>query len=83
LTNFSHMILSKNVWKKAPRSGLALKNSIDVGAGVIDRDYRGNVGVILFNHSDVEFKGNLNAMSSYKVRLILEIKLPLATESLS
>lgn len=35
---------------------MALKNSIDVGAGVIDVDYRGNVGVILFNHSDDEFK---------------------------
>lgn len=35
----------------APRSGLAHKNFIDVGAGVIDEDYRGNVGVILFNHS--------------------------------
>src|SRR5207253_2868713 len=32
----------------APRSGLAWKNHIDVGAGVIDQDYRGNVGVILF-----------------------------------
>lgn len=39
----------------APRSGLAWKNSIDVGAGVIDSDYRGNIGVILFNHSDVPF----------------------------
>lgn len=39
----------------APRSGLAAKNSIDVGAGVIDEDYRGNVGVVLFNHSDVAF----------------------------
>ncbi|KAG2546947.1 deoxyuridine 5'-triphosphate nucleotidohydrolase-like [Panicum virgatum] len=39
----------------APRSGLALKHSIDVGAGVIDADYRGPVGVILFNHSDADF----------------------------
>ncbi|MED6204432.1 hypothetical protein PIB30_117365 [Stylosanthes scabra] len=40
----------------APRSGLALKHSIDVGAGVIDADYRGPVGVILFNHSDSDFE---------------------------
>ncbi|XP_055599513.1 deoxyuridine 5'-triphosphate nucleotidohydrolase [Uranotaenia lowii] len=40
----------------APRSGLAVKNFIDVGAGVVDEDYRGNLGVVLFNHSDVEFK---------------------------
>lgn len=39
----------------APRSGLAWKHSIDVGAGVVDADYRGPVGVILFNHSDVDF----------------------------
>ncbi|KAJ0172265.1 hypothetical protein K1T71_012238 [Dendrolimus kikuchii] len=39
----------------APRSGLAVKNFIDVGAGVIDMDYRGNVGVVLFNHSDTDF----------------------------
>ena len=40
----------------APRSGLAHKNFIDVGAGVIDYDYRGNVGVILFNHSEIDFE---------------------------
>lgn len=40
----------------APRSGLAAKYSIDVGAGVVDEDYRGDIRVILFNHSDVEFK---------------------------
>ena len=28
----------------APRSGLAWKNHIDIGAGVVDEDYRGNVG---------------------------------------
>ena len=36
----------------APRSGLAWKKHIDVGAGVIDADYRGNVGVVLFNHGE-------------------------------
>lgn len=40
----------------APRSGLAVKNFIDVGAGVIDQDYRGNVGVVLFNHSEIPFE---------------------------
>jgi dUTPase len=32
-----------------------VKNFIDVGAGVVDYDYRGNVGVVLFNHGEVDF----------------------------
>ena len=40
----------------APRSGLAIKNYIDVGAGVIDTDYRGEIGVVLFNHSEEDFQ---------------------------
>ncbi|VDM02269.1 unnamed protein product [Schistocephalus solidus] len=40
----------------APRSGLALKHGIDVGAGVVDQDYRGNIGVVLFNFGDEEFQ---------------------------
>jgi hypothetical protein len=32
-----------------------VKNFIDVGAGVVDYDYRGNVGVVLFNHGDQDF----------------------------
>ncbi|XP_062860503.1 deoxyuridine 5'-triphosphate nucleotidohydrolase, mitochondrial isoform X1 [Trichomycterus rosablanca] len=40
----------------APRSGLAAKHFIDVGAGVVDEDYRGNLGVVLFNFGKETFK---------------------------
>jgi deoxyuridine 5'-triphosphate nucleotidohydrolase len=33
----------------APRSGLALRSGIDVGAGVVDPDYRDELLVLLFN----------------------------------
>ena len=39
----------------APRSGLALQHHIDIGGGIVDKDYRGNIGVILYNHSDLPF----------------------------
>ena len=47
-----------NYGRIAPRSGLAAKNFIDVGAGVIDSDYRGEVKVLLFNFSDTDFSFN-------------------------
>ena len=43
----------------APRSGLALKRFVDIGAGVIDSDYRGELGVILFNFGDEDFTINM------------------------
>lgn len=53
----------------APRSGLACKG-IDVGAGVVDSDYRAPICVILYNHTDTDM--------SFKVgdriaQLILEV----------
>ena len=39
----------------APRSGLAANHSIDVAAGVVDADYRGQIKVVLVNHSDTAF----------------------------
>lgn len=40
-----------------PRSGLALKHGIGMlnGPGTIDADYRGEVGIILFNFGDSPF----------------------------
>jgi dUTP pyrophosphatase len=54
-TNIAIQLPSGTYGRVAPRSGLAWKHSIDVGAGVIDEDYRGDVGVILFNFSDTDF----------------------------
>ena len=39
----------------APRSGLAIKKFIDIGAGVVDLDYWGEIKVVLFNHSTEDF----------------------------
>ncbi len=41
-----------------PRSGLALKNGITVlnTPGTIDSDYRGEICIILINHSQTDFK---------------------------
>ena len=39
----------------APRSGLAYRHFIDVGVGIVDSDFQGEIKVILFNHSMEDF----------------------------
>ena len=53
----------------APRSGLAAKNMIAAGAGVIDMDYRGIIFMLLFNHSDKDLKVK---QGDWVTQLILE-----------
>jgi dUTP pyrophosphatase len=59
-TNISISIPEGYYGRIAPRSGLAYKNGIDVLAGVIDSDYRGDIGVILFNSDhNLDFQVNV------------------------
>ena len=50
-TNIAIAVPEGTYGRIAPRSSLAYHHHIDVAAGVIDADYRGDVGVLLFNHS--------------------------------
>ena len=49
-TGFAWAIPLGQVGMIRPRSGLAVRRGIDVLAGVIDADYRGEVAVVLINH---------------------------------
>ncbi|KAH3678527.1 hypothetical protein WICMUC_001544 [Wickerhamomyces mucosus] len=55
-TDISIIVPVGTYGRVAPRSGLAVKHGISTGAGVIDADYRGEVKIVLFNHSDKDFK---------------------------
>ena len=62
----------------APRSGLAKDRFIDVGAGVIDRDYRGPIKVLLFNFGEEDFTVSSGARIA---QLICEkVKIPRVKE---
>src|SRR5690606_35545236 len=67
----------------APRSGLALKNFIDIGAGVIDHDYIGPIGVILFNHSKNLFQVKKGDRIAQLIIEKIEILEPIIVENLN
>src|SRR6185295_719355 len=61
----------------APRSGLAVKSGLDVLAGVIDSDYRGEIVCVLYNTGDETIK--LPAGSKICQLIIEQIITPEAT----
>ena len=42
--------------KVCSRSGLAFNHGVEVGAGIIDSDYRGEIKVLLHNHGQKHFQ---------------------------
>jgi dUTP pyrophosphatase len=60
----------------APRSGLAMKQGLDVLSGVIDSDYRGEIGCLLYNTGDEPI--NLPAQTKICQLIIEKIELPTA-----
>eukprot|EP00127_Corallochytrium_limacisporum_P003010 Clim_evm57s144 gene=Clim_evmTU57s144 len=55
-TDISIAVPAGTYGRIAPRSSLAWKHHIDVGAGVIDEDYRGKVGIVLYNLGKNDFE---------------------------
>ena len=63
----------------APRSGLAMKQGLDVLSGVIDSDYRGEIGCLLYNTGDEPI--HLPAQTKMCQLIIEKIELPTAVWS--
>ena len=76
-TGLSITVPNETYGRVAPRSGLSLKG-ICIGAGVIDSDYTGNIGVVMYNHGNSDFEVNIGDRIA---QLIIEkIATPLVEE---
>ena len=73
-TGLAVAIPEEHYGRLAPRSGLALKNGLDVLSGVIDADYRGEIGCLLYNTGDQTI--HLPAQSRICQLIIEKIILP-------
>ena len=58
-TAISILLTTGTYGRSAPRSGLVMKHSIDIGAGVLDADYKGPVILGLVNDSNIPFVVNV------------------------
>ena len=58
----------------APCLGLVISNFIDVGAGIVDLDYWGEIKVVLFNHSAEDFAIQANDRIALKESKLLKLK---------
>jgi dUTP pyrophosphatase len=59
------------------RSGLSFKHGILAHPGVIDQEYRGSMGVMLYNHSDIDYnvtKGDRVAQMLIHYNINMDIK---------
>lgn len=67
----------------APRSGLAWTKHVNIGAGVIDADYRGVIGVVIFNHSKedliLKHKDRIAQLIIEKINTDILVEVPLDT----
>lgn len=55
-TSIAIFLPSNTYGRIAPRSGLAVKHFLDVGAGVIDEDYSGEISIVMFNFGDEDYR---------------------------
>ncbi len=75
-TGLAVAIPERHYGRLAPRSGLAMKQGLDVLSGVIDSDYRGEIGCLLYNTSDETIY--LPANSKICQLIIEKIEMPTA-----
>ena len=55
-TDLSVGIPPRHYGRVAPRSGLSYKFGMDIGAGVIDSDYTGPLGIVMINNGVKDFE---------------------------
>jgi dUTP pyrophosphatase len=57
----------------ALRSGLAIKHNLNIGTGVIDSNYRGEIKVMMFNHGDEDY----HVQKGHKITQLIITKIAL------